>query len=111
MKKFLALLAVVAMVGLFCSLAVAADVSVSGSIDIRSRDFRDLTLNKDSTPAASKDTVDTQERIRLNVNVKSDNVKAKVSIENDWDTWGRFEQPQGNAAVPSATSGRIDIRE
>lgn len=119
MKKFLALLAVVAMVGLLSSLAFAADVSVGGSIDIRSRDFRDLTLDKN---VGSKDTVDTQERIRLNVNVKSDNVKAKVSIENDWDTWGRFETPQGNAAVGGTDSiggpidaktdaGRLDLRE
>lgn len=114
MKKFFALLAVVALVGLFSSMAFAADVSLSGSLDIRSRDFRTLGLDKSSS---SKDQVDTQERIRLNVNVKADNVKGKVSIENDWDTWGRFEAPQGNDQTApgwkgaTEANGHIDLRE
>ena len=127
MKKFVVLF-VVAAFTFFGSMAYAIDVSVSGSIDIRSRDFNDLNLNKDSdNNAGGTGQHDTQERIRVNVDAKAGNdVKGRISIENDWDTWGRDEIPQGNgqstttlAGIPGLTrdtvisnfSVRPDIRE
>ncbi len=121
MKKFVVLF-VVAAFTFFGSMAYAVDVTVSGSIDIRSRDFMDLNLNKD---VSGVDQRDTQERIRLNVDAKAGNdVKGRISIENNWDTWGRVEIPQGNGqntttdtGIPGLTQGlvntpvQLDVRE
>ncbi len=125
MKKFVVLF-VVAALTCFGSMAFAADVTVSGSIDIRSRDFTDLNLNKntDST-VTNTDQRDTQERIRINVDAKAGNdVKGRISVENGWDSWGRYEIPQGNGqtaitdrGIPGLTQGgvndvsRIEVRE
>ena len=103
MKKIVMLLAVAAMT-CFSTSAFAvhegegkvagnlADITIGGSVDIRSRDFQDLDLNKNVGDGSQ---VDTQERVRLDVNVKAGDVQGKVTIENDWDTWGRFEAPTG----------------
>ncbi len=112
MKKFLVVLVVLA-ISCFSAVAFAVDVSVDGSIEIRSRDFQDLTGNKDLT----NNQVDTQERVRIGVNAKAgDNLKGRVQIENDWDDWGRLEAPQGNGQTAPGWSanpnnGRLDIRE
>ena len=106
MKRFYAMLAVVALV-FVSSMAFAADVTIGGSLDVRSRNFNDLDLIKNN---GAGNQVDTQERVRLDVNVKAGDVKGKVSIENDWDTWGRLEQPQANKAN-NGTSGALDLRE
>jgi hypothetical protein len=66
---------------------------------------------------ANKPTVDTQERIIVDVNAKAEGVKGKISIWNDFDTWGRLEKLQGTpigsgptaTTVPSGTT--IGIRE
>ena len=92
MKKFLAVLAVVALVCL-SSMAFAADVTVGGSVEIRSRDFSDLGLNKNLPETTRGDVQDTQERIRLDVNAKAgDDVKGKIELEQDFGTgaqdWG-----------------------
>lgn len=85
MKKYVALLAVLALTCL-ASMAFAADVTVGGSIDFRSRLLQDLDLDKD----AAGDQAYTQERVRVDINAKAgDNLKAKVTIQNDWDTWGK----------------------
>jgi predicted porin len=123
MKKFVVLLVVVALT-CFSAVAFAADVTVSGSIDIRSRDFSVLNLNKDVPAASGTDQRDTQERIRINVDAKAGNdVKGRISIENNWDTWGRVEFPQGNGqntttdrgiqgiTYPSSDPVRPEIRE
>ncbi len=128
MKKFLVVLVVLAITG-FAAMAFAADVTVGGSIQIRSRDFNDLTLDKDlpaGAPAAATKTTpynsnsvdgsqrDTQERIQIDVNAKTDNVKGKISIWNDFDDWGRFEQVQGNTGFGNSiasTGGHFGIRE
>ncbi|HXY55898.1 MAG TPA: hypothetical protein VEM40_14640 [Nitrospirota bacterium] len=121
MKKFVVLF-VVAAFTFFGSMAYAVDVTVSGSIDIRSRDFTDLVQNKDISGENQRDT---QERIRINVDAKAGNdVKGRISIENNWDEWGRVEIPQGNGqntttdeGIPLVTRGTIsqpvqlDIRE
>ncbi len=97
MKKFVVVLAVAAM-SCISAAAFAADVTVSGSVDIRSRDFNNTkALPSGSAATADGTTRDTQERVRLNIDAKAgDDVKGRISIENDWDTWGRLEAPQGN---------------
>ncbi len=111
MKKFLIVVVVLTMVCL-SSMAFAADVSVGGSIQVRSRNFEALNFDKDSTAGSQ---VDTQERIELDVNVKaSDDVKGKIAIWNDFDDWGRFEQVQGNTGFGNSTAasgGHFGIRE
>ncbi len=115
MKKVLVVLVVLATMSLG-SMAFAADVNVSGSVDIRNRMFSNLDTNK----YVQDNGADTQERVRLNVDAKTDAVKARVSIENDWDDWGRFEQPMADSnAVTNAnsersdanTKGALDLRE
>jgi hypothetical protein len=103
MKKFLALLAVVALVCL-SSMAFAADVTVGGSLEIRSRDFNNLAPGLVDTNH-SKNAIDTQERIRLDVNAKAgDDVKGKIELEQGWDTgtqdWG---SDNGGVDVPAAS--------
>jgi len=96
MKKVLVLLVVLAMVAI-SSMAFATDISVSGMISVRSRNFDNLTLDK--TDEAGK-TVDTQEKVRLEVNAKvSDDLRGKISIENYWDTWGRLENYMGSGGT------------
>jgi len=94
MKKFLVVLVVVAM-ACMSSVAFAADVAVSGSIEYRMRNLVNLDLND---KANDKNNV-TNERVRLNIDAKAgDALSGRVSLENDWDTWGRFESVQGNGA-------------
>src|SRR5512144_1084442 len=90
MKKVLAVFAVLVMVGL-STVAFAADVSVGGQVAVRSRNFNDLQLDK----SKNAPTVDTQEKIMIDVNAKADGVKGKISVWNDFDTWGRLETTQG----------------
>jgi hypothetical protein len=104
----------------FSAVAFAADVTVSGSLDIRSRDFDNLDLNKDLADDSAKDT---QERVRLNVDAKAGDVKGRISLENYWDEFGRFEAPQGNGQSltkdwggnfnpgTQPNSGTINVRE
>ena len=85
MKKFLVVMVVLALVGLG-SIAFAADVTVGGSLQIRSRDFNDMTFY---TNQNFKNQVDTQERIIMNINAKAgDDVKGKISLWQDFYDWG-----------------------
>jgi hypothetical protein len=115
MKKFLVVLVVLAMV-VFSSMAfAAAEISVGGSLEIRGRNFKDLDFNKD----APDGTVDTQSRVKLDVNAKAgDDVKGKISIWNDYDTWGRLEQVQADgesagSSFPASgqNAGFLTLRE
>lgn len=99
MKKIITMLAVVAMMCV-STIVFAADVTVGGSIDFRSRNFRDLDLNKN----AGDGQIDTQERVRLDVNVAAGDVKGKVTVENDWDTLGRIEAVQGTTTVATGVT-------
>jgi hypothetical protein len=95
-------------------------MSFSGSIDIRERFYNlgvaggPFSSTADNPPAR---TTNTQERIRLNVDAKvGDYLNGRISIENDWDTFGRLEAPQGNGTTApswssSAANGRLDLRE
>lgn len=120
MKKIYVLLAVAVLVCL-SSMAFAADVTVGGSVQVRSRDFNDMLYNKNNMSA---NQVDTQERIMLDVNVKADGVKGKISLWNDFEDWGRLESAQGNGfgsttgtgvsgtnATGTSTSGHFGFRE
>jgi hypothetical protein len=101
MKKVLVAVVVLAMVG-FASMALAADISVGGTVQLRSRDFSNMTFDKDQN---SKNVTDTQERVQLDVNVKAgDNVKGKIALWNDFDTWGRLEANQGNQGANSVVT-------
>ncbi|HTG01816.1 MAG TPA: hypothetical protein VK654_14640 [Nitrospirota bacterium] len=102
MKKFLVVLTVLALVVISSMAFAAAEVTVGGSVQIRSRDFQNLNFNKS---ADANDTVDTQERIILDVNVKADGVKGKISLWNDFNDWGRFEATQGNDFGSGTTTG------
>lgn len=112
MKKFLAVFAVLVMVGL-STIAFAADVTVGGQVAIRSRDFQNLQMDKNN----NRPQVDTQEKIMIDVNAKADGVKGKISVWNDFDTWGRLEVTQGTniGSGPTGTTAKsptsIAIRE
>jgi hypothetical protein len=114
MKKFYAILVVLALVVI--SSVAMAEVTVGGSVDIRNLAHNNTS---DFTKTSGDSHRSTQERIRLNVDAKNDNVKGRVQIENDWDIWGRVESPQSNSnaisstATPPAASdaGRLKIRE
>lgn len=93
MKKFVVLLVVVALTCITSMAFAASEISVSGEMAIRSRAFTNLDMNKASDDTSPKDT---QERVRLDVNAKAGDVKGKISIWNDFDTWGRFEDMQAN---------------
>jgi hypothetical protein len=122
MKKFVVLLVVVA-ISCLSAAAFASDISVSGSIDIRTKDF----VNTEALPSGGQivpgtNTMadngtdrSTQERVRLNIDAKAGDVKGRISIENDWDTWGRLEAPQangtggGNASFPDFREAWINF--
>jgi hypothetical protein len=86
-----------------CLSSVAfADVSVNGSIDIRGRAYSNLDL--DDKKADNNN--DTQERVRLNIDAKhGDVLSGRISIENDYDSWGRFESVQANGAETTTVTG------
>jgi ethanolamine utilization microcompartment shell protein EutS len=103
MKKFYVLLAVAVMVCL-SSMAFAADVTVGGSVQVRSRDFNDMLYNKNNMSA---NQVDTQERIMLDINAKAGDVKGKISIWNDFEDWGRLDSTQGNGFGNSTSTAVV----
>ena len=108
---------------------VSAGVAMtfSGSIDIRERFYNLGTGNSTGVvtnlfgigaPTVPPRRRDAQERIRFNVDAKvGDYLNGRISIENDWDTLGREEAPQGNGRTApswnsaSASDGRLDLRE
>jgi hypothetical protein len=105
MKKFLAALVVLAIAGL-SSIAFAADVTLGGSVDIRSRN---LDNTADFDDAKNDKSVITQTRFRLDAAVKGGDVKGKIALESDWDNFGSggFEGYKGQtfaASTSSATS-------
>jgi len=93
-------------------------MTFSGSLDIRERFYNDsVGLGSGGiftgTPTAPARTTNTQERIRFNVDAKvGDYLNGRITLENDWDTFGRVEQPQGNGQTTSAAAGgRPEFRE
>jgi hypothetical protein len=86
MKKFL-VAAVVLAIACMSSMAFAADVTINGYFDIRSRNFQNFDLNNAvNVETSSRQTTETS--FRLDVNVKaSDTAKAKLSLWNDHEAW------------------------
>jgi hypothetical protein len=87
MKKFVVLLVVVAMTCISSLAFAATDLAVTGEIGIRGRSFDNLDMNSDKVDTGGGNY--TQERVRLNVDAKVGDAKGRITIENDWDTWGR----------------------
>ncbi len=86
MKKFL-VVAVVLAIACMSSMAIAAEVTINGYFDIRTRDFQNFDLNNAvNNETASRQTTETA--FRLDFNVKADNAKAKLSLWNDHEAWG-----------------------
>ncbi len=102
MKKFLVVLVVVALSCMSSMAFAATEIGVSGSIDYRMRNLVNMDLND----IKSDNQNITQERVRLNIDAKAGDVKGKLSIENDWDTWSRFEATQANN-----TNSFLQLRE
>ncbi len=100
MKKFVVLLVVVALT-FISAIAYAADVTVGGTVQIRSRNFDTMSFDE---KVVTKDEKDTQERIQMDINAKAGDVKGKIAIWNDFDTWGRFEAVQGIASGTTVTT-------
>ena len=101
MKKFYAILVVLALT--LVSAVAMAEVTVSGSIDIRNLATNNTAdySSKATTPDSGRTT---QERLRLNVDAKNDGVKGRITIENDWTVWGTagtggVETNQGKGAA------------
>jgi hypothetical protein len=102
MKKFLVVFVVLALVCLGSIAFAAVDVSVGGSVQIRSRDFVNLRFNNGDAGGTYSDT---QERVELDVNVKAgDDVRGKIALWNDFNDWGTIEQQQGNGFGNSISS-------
>jgi hypothetical protein len=83
MKKFLVIIVVLALTAI--SSVAMAEVTVSGSVDIRSLMWNNNTDFSDKTGDRS---VTTQQRYRINIDAKNDNVKGRITFENDWEQWG-----------------------
>ncbi len=123
MKKFVVLLVVVAMT-CFSAVAFAADVTLGGSYEIRSRDFTNLNVQSSGKDAAIQgDDRDTQNRIRIDVNAKAGDVKGKLQLESDFGTgtysqnWGHLESYNGknagttNGGKETAVNNNLGFRE
>lgn len=113
MKKFLVLLVVLTLT-VISSVAFAADVTVGGSVEVRSRAFSTMSFyEKDS----ASDAKDTQQRIRLDVNAKAGDVKGKIQLESDFGNgtsintdWGHFESYPAST-MTGTSNNNIGFRE
>jgi len=121
MKKFVVLFVVVALT-CFSAVAFAAEVTVGGSVEIRSRAFDNLNVLPDfygNSPATDKSYRDTQSRIRMDVNAKAGDVKGKIELEQDFNTggndWGTGNDTLyrlgGSGYSNSTANGNLGFRE
>jgi hypothetical protein len=62
-----------------------AEVTVSGSVDIRSLAQNNLT---DFSDKGGDQSNTTQSRFRINIDAKHEGVKGRITLENDWEVWG-----------------------
>ena len=110
MKKLL-VVAVVLAIACMGSMAFAADVTVNGYVDVRSRDFQNLDLNRSMNNADTASRTTTETAYRIDVNVKADNAKAKISLWNDHDVWGlsSSKNPNSNLDVNNTGSATNEI--
>jgi hypothetical protein len=100
MKKFLVILAVLALT--VFSTAAMAEVTVSGSVDIRS-----LALNNtaDFSDKAGDQHNSTQSRFRVNIDGKHEGVKGRITFENDWEQWGTETNTTTNGLLSTSRTG------
>jgi|GEM_PF-1712941 len=120
MKK-LFVVAVVLAIACLSSMAFAAEVTVNGYVDVRSRLFENLDLNKSMNNADTASRTTTETAFRIDVNVKADNAKAKLSLWNDHDIWGinakhnadnqRNITNEGNGGASAVQGSSAYIRE
>jgi hypothetical protein len=104
MKKFYAILVVLALV--MMSSVAMAEVTVSGSVDIRNLELN----NTDFTSKAGDHARTTQERLRLNIDAKNDGVKGRITLENDWEIWGTETNSTTGGLVSGAKTG-VEARQ
>ena len=102
MKKFLAIIAVLALTVI--STAAMAEVTVSGSVDIRSLHQNNLTDFSDKAPLGDSSNT-TQSRFRLNVDGKHEGVKGRITLENDWEVWGTERNTTSGALLSGKSTG------
>jgi hypothetical protein len=100
MKKFYAILVVLALVVI--SSVAMAEVTVSGSVEIRS-----LALNNtsDFTSKTADNQRTTQDRFRVNIDAKNDGVKGRITFENDWEIWGSQTNNTTGTTLAGAKTG------
>jgi hypothetical protein len=96
MKKFVVLLVVVALT-LVTSAVFAAEVTVGGEVAVRSRNFDNMDMSDATPDTAALGHRDTQQRLKIDVNAKAGDVKGKIQLWNDFETWGGFEAQNGSA--------------
>jgi len=104
MKKLL-VVAVVLAIACMGSMAFAADVTVNGYVDVRSRDFQNFDLDRSINNADTASRTTTETAYRIDVNVKADNAKAKISLWNDHDVWGLNSSHNPNNTLDVNNSG------
>jgi hypothetical protein len=85
---------VLAMTLMMSSVAMA-EITFDGSIEFLMRSVKNLTDWNDDANSATDTYRRTYERVRFGVNAKHENVKGRLQIENDWDTWA-----DGTATFP-----------
>jgi len=117
MKKLL-VVAVVLAIACLSSMAFAAEVTVNGYVDVRSRLFENLDLNKSVNNLDTASRTTTENAFRIDINVKADNAKAKLSLWNDHDVWGTNAKHnpdnstnETNAGTAGAGASTANIRE
>lgn len=101
MKKFVVLLVVVAMT--FISAIAYAEVTVGGEFAVRSRNFDNMDRSDANPDAAGHNQRDTQSRVKIDVNAKVGDVKGKIQLWNDFESWNGLEKNDGN------TAGCVDV--
>jgi len=118
MKKFFVIIAVLALT-LVSSFAMAAEVTMDGSVEFLMRSFSNTNDWNNSVTGAG-DYQSTYERVRLGMNAKGEGVKARIQIDTDWDQWA--DSPTGlttgatttaapNPGFDTRTNGTFSIRE
>jgi hypothetical protein len=93
MKKFLAVIAVLALT--MVSSVAMAEITFDGSVEMMMRSIKNVYDWDDASTASqtigtstNQDTFrQTYSRLRFGINAKHDNVKARIQMETDWDTW------------------------
>lgn len=94
------------------SAGAMAQMTFDGSIEFLMRsvknveDWNDASSSAVGTTPPVQDTYrNTYERVRFGINAKHDNVKGRIQIENDWDTWADNRTAASATAAASNNPG------